>query len=51
MAAKQFPKHKLDKVFKEQFGDRYGDNAKYYIRIGWNAAAKYMFDLMNQDNA
>ena len=47
----QFPKHKLDGVFKELFGDRYGDNALTYIRIGWNEAAKFMFNEMNKDNA
>lgn len=45
----QFPKHKLDRVFKEMFGDRYGKNALAYIRIGWDAAAKFMFDEMNKN--
>ena len=49
--ATKFPKHKLDKVFKEMFGDRFGDNALGYIGIGWEAAARFMFNEMNKNNA
>lgn len=48
--ASQFPKHKLDRVFKQLFEDRYGDNELAYIKIGWNEAAKFMFDEMNKNN-
>ena len=49
--ATQFPKHELDRAFKELFEDWYGSNALTYIRIGWTEAAKFMFNEMNKNNA
>ena len=48
MKTNQFPKHHLDRHFKEFIKGKWGPNAAIYIKIGYEEAARFIFEQLNK---
>lgn len=45
----KYPKHNIDRKMKKFINGRWGKNAAHYIRIGYEAGAKAMFEMLKKE--